>query len=49
MLIKDDKICKRVIENLGEIIDEGGYGYIYNMINDDKILIFGMKLLGKKI
>jgi hypothetical protein len=38
MLIKDDKICKRVIENLGEIIDEGGYGYIYNMINDDKIV-----------
>lgn len=26
------------MENLGEIIDEGGYGYIYNMLNDDKIV-----------
>ena len=38
MLIKDDKICKRVMENLGEIIDQGGYGYIYSMRNDEKLV-----------
>ena len=38
MLITDDKICKRVMENLGEIIDQGGYGYIYSMRNDEKLV-----------